>query len=69
MELCGGGNLFEYIKDVPFSEDVARYYFHKLMDGIAYCHGKGVCHRDLRLENLLLGFISHHFNFKTTMET
>ena len=54
MELCGGGNLLEYIKDVPFSEDIARFYFHKLIDGLSYCHEKGVCHRDLRLENLLL---------------
>jgi serine/threonine protein kinase len=54
MELCGGGSLYEYLKDNPFDEDLARYYFTKLLDGLTYCHEKGVCHRDLRLENLLL---------------
>ncbi|KAL0479270.1 SNF1-related protein kinase catalytic subunit alpha KIN10 [Acrasis kona] len=54
MELCGGGSLYEHLKDVPFEEDLARYYFLQLIDGLAYCHKNGVCHRDLRLENLLL---------------
>jgi serine/threonine protein kinase/Ca2+-binding EF-hand superfamily protein len=54
MELCGGGSLYEHLKDVPFDEELARYYFNQLIDGLAYCHDHGVCHRDLRLENLLL---------------
>lgn len=54
MELCGGGNLYQYIKDKPFDEELARYYFAQLIEGLSYCHENGVCHRDLRLENLLL---------------
>jgi serine/threonine protein kinase len=54
LELCGGGSLFEHLKDVPFDEELARCYFNQVIDGLAYCHEHGVCHRDLRLENLLL---------------
>lgn len=54
MEMCGGGSLYEVIKDAPLNESVARFYFSKLLDGLSYCHSKGVCHRDLRLENILL---------------
>lgn len=54
MELCGGGSLYQYIKDRPFDEELARFYFSQLIEGLSYCHEMGVCHRDLRLENLLL---------------
>jgi serine/threonine protein kinase len=54
LELCGGGSLFEHLKDVPFDEPLARYYFNQVIDGLLYCHDHGVCHRDFRLENLLL---------------
>ena len=33
---------------------VALHYFAQIIAGVAYCHSKGVCHRDLKLENLLL---------------
>ena len=32
----------------------AAAFFRQIMLGVAYCHGRGVCHRDLKLENILL---------------
>ena len=54
MKLCGGGNLAEYVNVKPFPENVARGYFGQLVQAMIYCHSQGVCHRDLKLENLLL---------------
>ena len=54
MTLCGGGNLSEYIAIQPFGENLAREYFGRLVQAMIYCHAQGVCHRDLKLENLLL---------------
>ncbi|CAN8065445.1 unnamed protein product [Agarophyton chilense] len=56
MELVRGGELFESIvKNGRQSEDVARKYFHQLIDAVHYCHHRGIYHRDLKPENLLLG--------------
>jgi serine/threonine protein kinase len=33
---------------------MARMYFKKLIDGISHMHGRGVYHRDLKFENILL---------------
>lgn len=56
MELVRGGELFESIvNNGRQSEQVARKYFHQLIDAVHYCHHRGVYHRDLKPENLLLG--------------
>lgn len=35
-------------------ETMARYYFQQIICGLEHLHGQGICHRDLKLENLLL---------------
>lgn len=56
IELCSGGDLFTYIKKRRrLKEDVARFFFKQLIEGLAYIHNaKKVVHRDIKLENILL---------------
>lgn len=59
MELCGGGSLADLVAEKVLDERLARFYFAELLEGVAYCHEKGVCHRDLKLENLLCDNLGH----------
>ncbi|MFH4975438.1 hypothetical protein AB6A40_002147 [Gnathostoma spinigerum] len=55
MELCGGGEMFDYIvRKERLEESEARYFFRQLVQAIAYVHDMGFAHRDLKPENLLL---------------
>lgn len=55
LELVRGGELFSRIARAGrVREDVARCYFRQLVAAVDFCHGRGVFHRDLKLENLLL---------------
>ncbi|BAS83926.1 Os03g0319400, partial [Oryza sativa Japonica Group] len=50
-----GGELFEIIAtNGRLKEEEARKYFQQLINAVDYCHSRGVYHRDLKLENLLL---------------
>jgi 5'-AMP-activated protein kinase, catalytic alpha subunit len=56
MELITNGELFDKIvQEKRFDEKNARRYFQQLIDGLSYCHKKGIAHRDLKPENLLIG--------------
>ena len=52
MEYCSGGTLADYVTLKPLFEDLARFYFTQVVEGVRYCHSRGVVHRDLKLENL-----------------
>lgn len=55
MEYVGGGDLYTYIiKQGTLSENLARKFFQQLITAVDFCHSRGVCHRDLKLENILL---------------
>ncbi|GAA5897892.1 hypothetical protein JCM6882_005106 [Rhodosporidiobolus microsporus] len=54
-ELCAGGELFDYlVEHGRLSLNETRRIFGQLCLGVAYLHGEGVVHRDLKLENVLL---------------
>lgn len=55
LELVTGGELFDLLaKEKVFGEVKARHFFKQLVDGMICCHEKGICHRDVKPENLLL---------------
>ncbi|XP_074353244.1 serine/threonine-protein kinase SAPK6-like isoform X2 [Apium graveolens] len=55
MEYAAGGELHKRIITAKtLGEDEARYFFQQLISGVNYCHYMQMCHRDLKLANILL---------------
>ncbi|KAK4544772.1 hypothetical protein LTR36_004021 [Oleoguttula mirabilis] len=54
MEFCDQGDLVDIIKTRNFSREDRDCMFKQLLRGVDYLHSRGVAHRDLKAENLLL---------------
>uniref|UniRef100_A0A671EDI2 non-specific serine/threonine protein kinase n=1 Tax=Rhinolophus ferrumequinum TaxID=59479 RepID=A0A671EDI2_RHIFE len=55
MEFVPGGDMLDYLRDHGcMSEDTARGVFRQLVSAVHYCHEKGIAHRDLKPQNVLL---------------
>ena len=59
MEELNGGSLTERLIEKvdddgeTFSEREAATIFKQIISAISYCHGKGIVHRDLKMENVI----------------
>ena len=42
------------IPRLPFKESICRYYFKQMLFALHYMHSFGVCHRDLKLNNIMI---------------
>lgn len=55
LDFASGGDMFAHIyKNGRLEERNAQRLFAQLVSGVHYLHQKGIVHRDLKLENLLL---------------
>lgn len=55
MEFAAGGELYDYLSERKvLSEEEARRVFRQISTAVYYCHKHKICHRDLKLENILL---------------
>lgn len=73
LEYASGGELFDYILNHRYLKDnTARKLFAQLVSGVGYLHKKGIVHRDLKLENLLLdrnrNIVITDFGFANTFD-
>lgn len=55
LEYVTGGLLFDLCQTVGgMGEDAGRYFLSQMIDVMGYMQSKGVVHRDLKLENILV---------------
>lgn len=64
MEFAAGGELYDYLSERKvLNEEEARRIFRQVATAVYYCHKHKICHRDLKLENILL---DEHGNAKVS---
>ena len=55
MEIAAGGELYDFLSERKcLEENEARRIFRQIATAVYYCHKHNICHRDLKLENILL---------------
>ncbi|GFS53627.1 NUAK family SNF1-like kinase 1 [Trichonephila inaurata madagascariensis] len=55
MQFASGGELYDYLSEKKVLSDLeARRIFRQIAAAVYYCHKNKICHRDLKLENILL---------------
>lgn len=63
LEYLSEGDLAHYFKNELPSKEEAINIMRQIIDAVKYCHKKGIVHRDIKLENIL---IDENMNIKLT---
>ena len=54
LEYVSGGLFFDICQTLgDMGEEAGRFFMKQMLDSLTFMHGKGVAHRDLKLENIL----------------
>lgn len=63
LDYASKGELFDYIycSEKGLDEKHAKLIFHKILKGLQAIHNSGICHRDLKMQNIL---VDDNFNPK-----
>lgn len=55
LEYVPGGSVGSCIRKYGrFEEPVVSFFLHQILEGLAYLHDKGILHRDLKADNILV---------------
>ncbi|KAF7990059.1 hypothetical protein HCN44_009002 [Aphidius gifuensis] len=62
MEYAENGSLLDIIRRDSYIDEVrSRKWFRELIEAVQHCHDRGVVHRDIKCENLLM---DQYYNIK-----
>ena len=54
MDFFSKGLLFEYVFSGSMNERLKKYIFRKIILGFQFLHSNGICHLDIKVENIIL---------------
>ena len=72
-EYCNGGGLSDCLDkyqeehNAPFPEELVQYLMKQIVSALRYLHSKGILHRDIKLDNILVHFESEEDRLKQNL--